>query len=273
MEDTYDIDGFRIKILNDEDPQNPLLDFDTEPPVLVFSDRRIEGYAYGKEDGDAITPSEITTAIPEDKCREILLEITESQDEADEYLSEWGAPQYALAWFIQDNFATPEYWSGADKYFDLLETLAKSAGWPCFNGLRRGYVQGSEVRIFVLLTPAWAEVVGLDLTDPHAAPQAENAADLYAAWAFGDCYGYEIYAITADEDGDDTTGEGESLESLWGYYGREHEESGLLSQARESVQCLVAERDQKRLADEEKAKIEARESFDAACRDIVTVGA
>ena len=59
----------------------------------------------------------------------------------------------------------------------------------------------------------------------------EGTFKLYADWAFGDVYGFRV------EDS-----EGEVLDSCWGYYGDEHEETGLLETARQSVDCEIESR-------------------------------
>ncbi|SUO96766.1 hypothetical protein [Suttonella ornithocola] len=59
--------------------------------------------------------------------------------------------------------------------------------------------------------------------------------DLLSHWANGDVFGYKVIV-----DGD--------IESCWGFYGWEHEESGLLEQARATIDALIRDRQNQHFA-------------------------
>jgi hypothetical protein len=55
----------------------------------------------------------------------------------------------------------------------------------------------------------------------------ESAIELYGQWAWGDVYGYTC----EDESGEDV-GHG-----CWGFYGSDHNKSGLLESAQDQIDC------------------------------------
>ena len=257
------LNNFRIYAVQDNYPQNPLTDGDCNPPILTFSSRSITGYANGKEDDDAVTIYDFLPRVSLKKCKEIFADLA-GEEEAKRYFKEYGNARDGLAeWVAQDGINRPPYWNAAETYFDLLESLANAARIPCYNGTVSGYSQGDETRVFVALTLETQKAWGNDPKwfKEHGVESAKYTADLYAAWVFGDCYGYEITETIPGEEYDD----GEELEdytreSCWGFYGTDHKESGLLEAARSTVDCLVADRER-----------EALERHNTACRDIVTV--
>lgn len=256
MKDTLQIDGYTVTIRNDEFAGNPLEDYGTEPPVLVFDDLRIMEYPQW-----AINPRYLLDLIPVERFNDLMFRgelvgiMGLETDRVSEWLPEDTTPEpedyrEAFASAYEEAYAPARYWCEAEAYFGLLETLCGFAGVGCWTGKRHGYVQGASILIFCAAIPAWSELVGAP-RDSHER-QCEGACNLYAAWAFGDCY--EIESIT-DPDG---------LEiedgSCCGYYGADHEESGLLERARDSIE-----------GHKDYLVREAIASHDAACRDIVTV--
>lgn len=257
------LNGFRIYAVQDDDARNPFIDMDTNPPILTFSNRSVTGYGKGKWEDYAITAHDFLPLVSCKKCKEIFADLAGDAD-VKYYVKEYGNARDGLAEYVaRDAIDRPRYWSEAEKYFDLLEELANAAKIPCYNGVVTGYSKGDATRVFVALTPATIKVWGNSpaWVKEHGAKSAEATADLYAAWAFGDIYGYEILeVIPGDEDEDGEEREDDTGESCWGYYGTDHEKSGLLEAARDAVAFLVEERER-----------EALEAHDAACRDIVTV--
>lgn len=258
------INGFRIYAVQDDCPENPFTSWGCNPPILTFYDRHLTGYASGRENPYAVTVYDFLPRVSLKKCKEIFADLA-GEEEAKWFSKEYDNARDGLAeWVARDGIDNPSYWSESEKYFDLLESLANAAKIPCYNGTVSGYSQGDTTRVFVAITPDTQKEWGNDKKwfAEHGAKSAESTADLYAAWAFGDCYGYEIYeVIPGDEDGEDEEErEDDTGESCWGYYGTDHKESGLLEAARSTVEYLVKDRER-----------EALERHDAACRDIVTV--
>lgn len=85
-----------------------------------------------------------------------------------------------------------------------------------------GYSQGDWADVMIVATKAKAAEFGC--TEPITEAQLQGQVDTYKAWAYGDCFGYVI-----------TTPDGEELDSCWGYYGSDHDESGLEEAAIQSA--------------------------------------
>lgn len=235
MKDTLEIDGYTITIMPDECAENPFENWDCEPPLLVKGYRYETGYYKAREDKQAITAWDFLALIPDEKLADLVAEFDlemEPEDGPDE---------------IRD--AVAERCDG----FDDLETLAEYAGTPYERRTVRGCCQSDWADAFVAALPEWVKETGIDPANTELLrKQCENAAELYGYWAFGDVYG--VASIT-DPDG-------EELEdaSVWGFYGPDHEESGLLEHARSMIAWH-----------KEQVAKEALEREAMACRDICTV--
>lgn len=123
--------------------------------------------------------------------------------------------------------AAPSRWGGnAGDYFESVAKLWNMRGIAAVADCSTGYSQGDYADVLAVATPAWVKKVGA----PRASHkrQLDYAIKLYGYWAWGDCYGWEIISPDGDE-----------LDSVWGYYGDDHEESGLADAAREHVDCII----------------------------------
>lgn len=110
-----------------------------------------------------------------------------------------------------------------------LEACAEAwqmAGVSALCTASRGYRQGDYAGLLLVATPKWMQKCGLEAVTPD---YLKSGADLYAAWAWGDVYGYVI-----------TDPEGVEVDSLWGFYGADHEASGLMGEARANIDSMVA---------------------------------
>lgn len=250
--ETIEIDGYKVTIAQDEGPENPFEAWDCEPPIITYYGGR---HSYTKAYCDAPeTMSEIIWMLPDSvfergKRVELFRDFIGDKYSFREVIQEtkiWGGVYYTSAnglrevfsSFITDIYgAKPEGWRDAKTWMEAAESLLKLAGIPCFYAQSNGYNQGDSTLVLVILTPEWLKKAGFDAVPDNAEEIMQSAVDLYSTWAWGDVYG--ISSITApgpmDEDGDET--EGEELEdgSVWGFYGSDHEKSGLLESARESV--------------------------------------
>jgi len=68
----------------------------------------------------------------------------------------------------------------------------------------------------------------------------QSEVETYDQYITGDVYGYKIMN-NQDED--------EEIDSCWGFYGSEHEKSGLLEYAKNAIDCQIKEREDKELLD------------------------
>jgi hypothetical protein len=261
--ETIELDGYTANIDLDTIPSNPFEEWDCEPPLLVFHES-LKSY-------DAPSIGDLVALIPEshfarhnrvELIREFLpdLSLREFADGRVNYgdkVRDWFAEE------LEREYAEPcrhSGWSYASEYFDLLESLCKLAGVPCYNGQSNGYSQGHSALVLAFATPAWAEKVGAP-PETHER-QCKDAFDLYSAWAWGDVFG-----VSSIEDP-----EGEDIEggSCWGFYGRDHKQSGLLEHARSTIAWHKEETERE---ERETREWEERETIERSyweSRDLVT---
>lgn len=223
--------GFTIKAMRDTDAQNPFTDWDCEPPLATYYDRSLTEY---DDCGGMLDPlsglsdswinrrwQEAAKAIGCDLAAMVADVADRSQGErvADvrrDYL------ETALS-----DAQPSRYGGNAGDYFESVAALWAMRGVVAVTGYSTGYCQGHYADVLCVVTPAWAKKIGA----PRASHkrQADYAIKLYGYWAWGDCYGWEIVSPDGDE-----------LDSVWGYYGGDHEESGLAETVREHVDHIIS---------------------------------
>lgn len=259
--------GYTARIANDESPECPWKAWDCEPPITVFNEHKLD--FYGDENIDL---PEILRLIPEtvwesrNGKRAIMAGMPcDASNVIEAMRSDWRGNRQFFREAVEELAAefAPDSWRSSHEYFDSMRALASLAGIPCFYGQSNGYSQGDSARVFVALTPAWFTESGCDRDDTeNNAAICKAAFDLWSAWAWGDVYGVASIhrPATLDEDGDEIEGEEIPDGSCWGFYGSDHEKSGLM----EHCKGMVAY-DLQWLAKESAA------AHDAACRDVATV--
>lgn len=252
--------GIFAAIYYDEAPGNPWEVWDCQPPLLAYSDRSLTPY------GEEVTPGDLLDLIPKRKIalRTARLEILEAcgidPEDFETERKNWDgtycdSARNAIAELIARGWAGNLDKGGSyNDYFSALEALAKFAKVPTYRGTARGSSQGDWAELLLFAMPADKDT-RFNGADPVGSLKASF--DLWESWAFGNVYGY----ILEDEDGNDLRySDGFSDGSCWGFYGYNHTASGLIEDATSAAAYYV-----EALAEEN------RESFDAACRDIVTV--
>lgn len=164
-----------------------------------------------------------------------------------------------LQWYYDNPRETPYGWGSAIDYFDSLEVLCKIVGLPVFNHSSNGYCQGDSMLVMAVATEKWREAIGIKHGGGYdCTPSLHCSVETYCSWAWGDVYGYTVYKIIKDDDGDEDYEETD--ESCWGYFGSDHDDSGLWQSAMEMIDIMIV-RDQK----------EKEEKESCECRDIVTI--
>jgi hypothetical protein len=164
-----------------------------------------------------------------------------------------------VSWYHDQRRESPCGWRDAIQYFDDLEVLCKIVELPVFNYASNGYNQGDSMLVMAVATEKWRESVGVRHGDGYdCTPSLHCSVETYCSWAWGDVYGYTIHEIIRDDDGDEVYED--TNESCWGYFGSDHNDSGLWQSAMEMIDYLVI-RDQK----------EKEEKESCECRDIVTI--
>ncbi len=121
----------------------------------------------------------------------------------------------------------PEGWRDAKQWFETAESLLTEAGIPCLYQESRGHCRGDVTSCLVILTDEWFAKTGCNRA--NAKEICQRTVDLYSAWAWGDVYG--VSEIT-DPDGNEIEDA-----PCWGFYGSDHETSGLLAHARSIIEC------------------------------------
>ena len=116
---------------------------------------------------------------------------------------------------------------------DLFDALVKLYGLldiPAMAMQSNGYCQGDWVEVLVVATPEAVEQFGCKQVTPE---DLQATIDLYGAWAWGDVYGFIVERVEYAEDGDEI--EAVELDSCWGFYGTDFDESGLEEAAMSSA--------------------------------------
>lgn len=255
--ETLDLgDGYSADIDYDLSPENPFDRYGNEPALLSFNDRLLD-----RHDGDTLCVDYFLTRIPVGRFRyakfrdRLYAALHIEAVDVEYWMSDVArTPDNWLDAIREVNgrysdLEKPHYWSDAETYFDALAELCDITGITCHQGISRGYSQGHASLVLVVATPEWVAAVGAP--QKSLAAQCQGAFDLFTAWAWGDCYG--VSTIT-DPHGDEIPNA-----SCWGYYGSDHEKSGLLDFCREM-----------KTYHERYLQREAAESFAMACRDIIT---
>jgi hypothetical protein len=244
-EQTATYRGYTIRAVYDWDARNPFEEFDSEPPILADTDGRLVSYGL-----DASLP---------DLSRE---EIKANAHEIAMALGSTTLLRGVRDFFPHNdgvdavNDALGEKFVGEYKrtQLEMIEQAWRWKGCETFSGARNGYVQRAWCTVLAVATPEWVEKVGAPKESLE--DQLKAAADLYAAWAFGDCYEW----IVEDEDG-------EEVASCCGYYGSDHEESGLAEAAREAIDHEIEKRRRARI-DRVKTWIRNRVPLGHRCRQM-----
>lgn len=256
---------YAIHIMVDQSPANPFEEWDSEPPILVAVNDRfrntLQGYGL-----DPCCPD-----LPEEVVRKHWPTMLDRLN----YTPDWeGLRNFA---YDVKRAGRPPLWQdladayaeGAASQYDQLEEIAEAYEWlglPTYVGTTHGYSQGDSAEVLVVWTQEWMDKMGIDLSEltPEQVEEAmQGTVRLYGAWAWGDVYGWAVTKGCVFSSKEDVPVVEEDyghypddvIESCWGYYGTDHEETGLLPEARAIVE-LLQERDRQEA--EERAYWEAR---------------
>lgn len=228
--------GFTAYAVQDSDAENPFTAWDTEPPTLVYTGRR-DGFSDYSGDTLENPLAAISDARLARKWAEAAkalaisadaYALTKASNRAD-YGTSAADTRREMA---EEALADMRNGSGSD-YLEALATLWRIAGCVAETWSAHGYSQGDYAEGLSVATPEWAKKVGAPKKS-HA-DQCRYAGKLYGYWAFGDVYGYVVADASDDH-----------LDSCWGFYGDDFEESGLADAAREVVDGIISARAKRR---------------------------
>jgi hypothetical protein len=228
--------GYRIRAEHDPDASNPFEDHDGNWPIGVRAGRRESITYYEKTPGPGIeTPFAFAT---DEMIVHMQVHIAKAFG-----FSTVGAMlgildlEHILVTYTQDAALLREAAEQAladeqeSELFGMLVEIYTVLGIPAYTTQVTGYCQGDWSDVLVVATPQAQKEFGCTEVTPD---DLENTAKLYGWWVFGDTYGYVIERpIEVDEDGDVTEWEEIEHGSCWGYYGPDHDKSGLTEAALE----------------------------------------
>ena len=215
-EESFDVDGFTVEIVRDDCAENPHDRGDCESPAIWLHHGLHE---YGDERlGDVIW--NLSLAIIARKWRALADAVDVSHNDmqalAEEYKRDNGgcinnARQQVLGAALDELKAEAERNSYSGDYLDALRTIYRLIGVPAETFTRNGYCQGDVALGLIVMTPKWKAHVGAPHATMRRIKEAEAdmslQADEYAAWLWGDVYGYRIKDETGDE-----------VDSCYGFY-------------------------------------------------------
>lgn len=220
--DTIEAGRYRIDIFHDENASNPFEDWGGCVPLMIEGGRNFQNHDYGDVESTIMAALNNLDAEQLEALAKTLdggADMIEAAKENAEQYPERGADSYRA--HLADEIAEGLPSSGHDK-LEYLEAIADALGWPCLNTCSTGHCQGDYVDALAVWLPAFGKENRPDATPEEIARELQDAVDLFGAWAWGDCYGYAVTdTVTGDEVG-----------SCWGYYGNDHEASGLLEAAK-----------------------------------------
>ena len=221
-------EGWEARIYRDEWPLNPWKDWDCEPPIAVLS--------YDRLQDDSRIVRDSLGVVSDWKLARHWREIVRA-------LGEWPEAFASDVTIDTRDYGTPIAEARRDLLADLIANAKpdaaaamegaaacyRIAGIEALATARHGYCQGDRAELLIVATPEWAKLTGAP-RETHA-DHLKAAADLWAAWAYGDVYGYVIVRPDGEESG----------VSCWGFYGNDFEKSGLLEAVRDALAEAKAE--------------------------------
>lgn len=224
--------GYTIEIMPDDCPENPWVAWDCEPPILVYHGGN-QGYTnYGVLEQVPVIPPEALETHLVALCE--LADITVGTL-FERVMGHESTAQDELCTAMDEEF---NYRSEGAGQMDMLEALYNLLGIPAVAESISGSCQGNWGYVLAVATPEWVKKVGATGGDHDALCRSlRESIELYENWAYGNVYGYRI--PDKDDDGEDND---DSLGSCWGFYGYDHEASGLMAAARDAIDTTLAAR-------------------------------
>lgn len=239
-EETVKFEGYKIEFVRDDDAEKPHERGDYMPPALWVFDRDLCDDHAPAHRGILWDMSAADIAANADAIRDIL-DISESTMQADaEYMRDGTNVDEWRKEYFAETLDNVRQYESADSYLDKLESLYNLKGIPAFKMETHGYRQGDFCRVLFVYTPEWVNLVGFPGAIPGAIDldkcraDAESSLKEFAAWAWGDVYGYTI------------TRKGREVDSCFGFYGSDPAESGIGEAICEAVNGDIERRAAKR---------------------------
>lgn len=237
------VPGFRVTVEQDSDACNPWKDMDCLPPLTAYSDRTLTQYGdWSETDAIAIMSDSFINRHWRELCDIFDMPESEARDLKSAYRYDCSIAEVKRDLLNQ--------WLGGESgqaRVNLLRDLFNLIGWPTYSTTSRGYSQGDWAELMLVYTPAHAAACGIKFPRSAKAKAAalrdlESSAELWGNWAWGNVYGAVIEAW----DGEKVIGD--PLESCWGFYGNDFDESGLAEYAESEIAAIRRQWKAKRTA-------------------------
>lgn len=244
--------GIVIRAIYDESPENPFTAWDGHWPMLALPNERHSktteySDVHGLALGSVLGRFNDAALVHDQKAISAALEVSDAdfQDVIDDDtpLRKWWTDASTLRECFENVLHQHD---DQRARLEILTELYKILGYPVLNTTVSGHSQGDQTDLLLVATPeAQENLRGKDWAPTDAEREQalkddmESQAKLYAAWAFGDVYGYQLARKVADEDGDETLEDIEGDTSCWGYYGSDFDWSGLEEAAIEAVEYVL----------------------------------
>lgn len=211
--------NYTIEIWSDDDRRNPFIEDDGNCPLMYISNHNFKDYSNGEifaylskkpTDGQIIRYQKQIADIFIDIDLQNMEQLEFSKTEKIDEI------RYYISKGITD--------------FNQLAEFCKLFKITYLNTISRGYSQGDYAELFICETPEFYEITGCEkLTEE----MMQDSANLWNAFAWGDVYGYTIK---------------ETDDSVGGFYGSEHDKSGLLDNAKGDIDYIIAKTEKERCA-------------------------
>ena len=220
-------EGYTINIHQDTDAANPWVDWDGNPPLLVYSgDRAMQKH------GDFEYPAELSLEQIRAHLPDILgcLGYAQSWGGLLKLARDYSATAHDLADTINDAINEQTHGCSGHEHMELVRAAFRWHGIVAVEGYVHGHAQSSWSYVLAVATPEWLTYTDADAE--QVTPSLEAAIELYGDWAFGNVYGYVI-----------TDSDGEEIEdgSCWGFFGDYGTPFGAVHEAEAAINWHISE--------------------------------
>lgn len=231
--ETISYNGCKILVHVDESPENPFTSWGCEPALLVYSDRHATSYNGAPETLRGvlhILPAETWKRGKRQAFLKEFLSPHFTMREIAEESRRFGCLFDAVDGLLSGQFdSAPLGWRSAQEWFQLAEDMLNFCGVAAVCEESTGDCQGDIALCLAIATPEWLKITGAPQDDTLKG-QLEGAIELYGNWAWGRVYGFTL-----------ENSEGEEMQgSCWGFYGYDHDKSGLLEAAQGEIDSELA---------------------------------
>lgn len=219
MTGSIEYKGYTINIVNDDSPINPFDDWDGLPHLVTIYDNQVKQYndlEFDIEYLPELSRQEIVEnlnliKILLDDYRSLLAILRDYRLHSENVVDAINE----LLQYVYDDLSNNYRHSSANAKFEFYSNILDIKKVKHLLTVSCGYCQSDYVEMLLIANDENDTIESL-----------QGAADLYSAWAWGDIYGFTV--------------EGLEDASCWGFYGSDHDKSGLIEHAKSSIDCEIA---------------------------------